>query len=104
MTDLEKRAALAAMIAPDTDTDEVLDSMLTAAESLILNRMYPFGYEEDTAVPVRYENIQVQLATELFTRRGAEGEASHTENGTTITWPSRSRLLDRIMPHCGSVN
>lgn len=104
MTDLEKRAALAAMIAPDTDTDEVLDSMLTAAESLILNRMYPFGYEEDTTVPVRYENIQVQLATELFTRRGAEGEASHTENGTTITWPSRSRLLDRIMPHCGSVN
>lgn len=104
MTDLEKRAALAAMIAPDTDTDEVLDSMLTAAESLILNRMYPFGYEEGTLVPARYENIQVQLATELFTRRGAEGEASHTENGTTITWPSRSRLLDRIMPHCGSVN
>lgn len=104
MTDLEKRAALAAMIAPDTDTDEVLDSMLTAAESLILNRMYPFGYDEGTTVPVRYENIQVQLATELFTRRGAEGEASHTENGTTITWANRSSLLDRIMPHCGSVN
>ena len=95
---------MATMIAPDTDSDEVLDSMLSAAKALILNRMYPFGYEDNTPVPARYENIQVQLATELFTRRGAEGQASHTENGVTITWANRSRLLDQIMPHCGSVN
>ena len=66
MTNAEKRAALAASLAPDTDTDEVLDNVLADAEALILNRMYPFGYPDDTVVPARYERIQIQLATELY--------------------------------------
>ena len=58
MTDTEKRAALAARIAPDTDSDEVLEGMLALSAALILNRMYPFGYEAGAEVPARYEYLR----------------------------------------------
>lgn len=103
MTDNEKRSALANRIAPDTDTNEVLDGMLSAAGALILNRMFPFGYSEGVTVPARYEEIQIQLATELYTQRGAEGQSGHSENGISRSWPEKSRLLSMIVPHCGSV-
>ena len=103
MTITEKIAALKVALSPDTETDEVLSSLLAQAESLVLNRMYPFGYPEGTIVPARYEQIQVQLAVELFTKRGAEGQTTHQENGTTRIWASESALLKRIVPHVGSV-
>lgn len=103
MTEIEKRSELANRIAPDTDTNEVLDGMLSAAGALILNRMFPFGYDEAVTVPPRYEQIQLQLAVELYTQRGAEGQSGHTENGISRSWPEKSRLLSMIAPHCGSV-
>ena len=103
MTDLEKRNALAIRIAPDTDSDDVLDSMLSSAKSLILNRMYPFGYADGMQVPTRYEDIQIQLAVELYTQRGAEGQTGHSENGINRSWPEKNRLLSMIAPMCGSV-
>ena len=102
MTEIEKRTELANRIAPDTDTEEVLDGVLSAAGALILNRMYPFGYPEGTVVPARYEQIQVMLAVELYGKRGAEGQISHSE-GISRTWPEESPLLKRILPQCGSV-
>lgn len=103
MTHDEKMEALKNAISPDTDTDAVLSSVLSQAEAMVLNRMYPFGYSFDTQVPARYEQIQIQLATELYTKRGAEGQASHTENGTTRTWAAGGSCLSRIVPHVGSV-
>ena len=103
LTDSDKRIELANSILPDTDTDEVLDAMLANAKALILNRMYPFGYDDSMDVPLRYERIQIQLAVELYTRRGAEGQTSHSENGISRTWSEESALLKKIMPHCGSV-
>lgn len=103
MMDSEKLEALAALLAPDEDSDEVLESMLAMAETMVLNRMYPFGYADGLEVPARYERIQIQLAAELYTQRGAEGQSSHSENGISRTWPEKSRLLAQIVPHCGSV-
>ena len=103
LTDNEKRTELAKSILPDTDTDEVLNAMLADAGALILNRMYPFGYDETLTIPARYERIQIQLAVELYTRRGAEGQTGHSENGISRTWPEESALLKKILPHCGSV-
>ena len=103
LTDNEKRNELAKSILPDTDTEEVLDAMLADAGALILNRMYPFGYDEALSVPKRYERIQIRLAVELYTQRGAEGQTSHSENGVSRSWPEQSRLLKSIMPMCGSV-
>lgn len=103
MTSAEKRAALATTLAPDTDTDEVLDGVLADAEALVLNRMYPFGYPDGMAVPSRYERIQIQLAAELYSKRGAEGQTSHSENGISRSWAEKSALLNRVLPHVGSV-
>lgn len=103
MTESEKKIELATSILPDIDTDEVLDTMLADASALILNRMYPFGYKEDVTVPPRYERIQIQLAVELYTHRGAEGQTAHSENGISRSWPEKSALLKMILPNCGSV-
>ena len=103
MTNVEKIENMRVAIAPDTAEDEVLLSEIQAAESMILNKMYPFGYPDNAVIPLRYERLQIKLAVELFTQRGAEGQASHTENGTTRTWPSVNRILAQITPHCGSV-
>jgi hypothetical protein len=103
MTSLEKIAELKVRILPDTDTDEVLGSMISLAEAMVLDRMYPFGYPDGTVVPARYEQIQIQLAVELYGRRGAEGQNSHSENGINRSWSESSPLLTRIVPHCGSV-
>lgn len=103
MTEIEKIESMRVAIAPDTAEDTVLLSEIQAAETMILNKMYPFGYADEMIVPPRYERLQIKLAVELFTQRGAEGQASHTENGTTRTWPSVNRILAQILPHCGSV-
>ena len=104
MTDTEKRTMLATLISPDVETNEVLDSMLALARGLVLNRMYPFGYPEDTTVPARYEQIEIQLAVELYNKRGAEGQTGHSENGINRSWPEESKLLRRIVPMVGSVS
>ena len=103
MTDSEKLNLMRSMIAPDTDTDEVLGATIQLAQSLVLNRLYPFGYEDNTVVPSRYEYLQIELAVELYSKRGAEGQVSHSENGISRSWPEKSRILSQIMPHCGSV-
>lgn len=103
MTDAEKIKSLSIRISPDTASVEVLNDTLAIAGALILNKMYPFGYPADVAVPACYEQIQIQLAVELYSKRGAEGQTSHSENGISRSWPEKNRLLAQIMPHCGSV-
>lgn len=102
MTIEEKIIEVGKVIAPDIAEDEILESELLVAESMILNKMYPFGYPDGMSVPNRYERLQIQLAVELFNQRGAEGQSSHSENGTTRIWGA-SKILAQIAPHCGSV-
>ena len=103
MDKIEKRTALAALLAPDTDTDEVVDMMVALAETEVMNKMYPFGYPDGLVVPARYEMLQIQLAAELYTKRGAEGQTAHNENGISRSWPEKSAILAQIVPHVGSV-
>ena len=99
----EKLSAMAVGIAPDTAAEDVLSYHLSEAESMIMSKMYPFGYTENMRLPARYDRLQIALAIELYTQRGAEGQASHSENGVTRTWPSANRILSQVVPHCGSV-
>ena len=103
MTITEKIKAMSDGIAPDVAEDRILESELLTAEAMILNKMYPFGYKDGTEVPRRYEQLQIKLAVELYTQRGAEGQSSHSENGTVRAWPSVSRILTQVIPCCGSV-
>ena len=102
MTIDEKIIEFGVAIAPDVAENDVLKSELMAAETMILNKMYPFGYPDGAEIPARYERLQIKLAVELYNQRGAEGQSSHSENGTARTWGASS-ILAKIVPHCGSV-
>lgn len=106
MTNEEKIAELAVLISPDTATTELLSVLVKQAEGIVLNRRYPFGPPEGATVPSKYEHIQMQIAVELFSKMGAEGQTAHSENGISRTYEAADispSLLHRIIPICGSV-
>lgn len=106
MTPEEKLMRLEVLISPDTAENDLLMILLEQAEGIVLNRRYPFGVPEEATVPAEYEQIQLQIAVELFSKRGAEGQISHNENGINRTYEAADvspSLLRRIVPVCGSV-
>ena len=106
MNNSEKTARLAVLISPDTAGNELLSYLIEQAEGIVLNRRYPFGVPEGAAVPRAYEHIQLQIAVELFSKMGAEGQTGHSENGISRRYESADvspSLLRRIVPLAGSV-
>lgn len=106
MTNEEKLTSLSVLISPDTATTELLSVLVKHAEGIVLNKRYPFGVPEGATVPTAYEHIQLQIAVELFSKMGAEGQTAHGENGISRTYESADvspSLLRRIVPVCGSV-
>lgn len=106
MTNEEKLSRFEVLISPDTADTDLLNFLLEQAEGIILTRRYPFGAPEDATVPPRYEHIQLQIAVELFSKMGAEGQTAHNENGISRTYEAADvspSLLRRITPVVGSV-
>lgn len=106
MTEVEKLSRLRVLISPDTEPDDLLSYLLEQAGGIVLNRRYPFGLPEDAVVPAAYEHIQVQIALELYSKMGAEGQTVHDENGIKRTYEAADispSLLRRIVPVVGSV-
>lgn len=106
MTNEEKITSLAVLISPDTADKDLLSELIVMAEGIVLNKRYPFGAPEGATVPQQYEHIQLQIALELFSKRGAEGQTEHDENGINRSYESADvspSLLKRITPICGSV-
>ena len=106
MTDAEKLSRLAALISPDTANQDLLSYLLEQAAGIVLNRRFPFGVPEDATVPAAYEHIQLQIAVELFSKMGAEGQTAHNENGVYRTYEAADvspSLIRRIVPLIGSV-
>lgn len=101
MTQLER---LKIRITEDV-TDIELEDILESAKAVILSRRYPFG-EQPTEIEPRYSDLQIRIAVEMFNKRGAEGETSHSENGVSRTYSSSSvseELLREITPKGGVV-
>ena len=106
MTTDEKISRLNVLISPDTASMDLLSFLLEQAEGIVLNRRYPFGPPEGAVVPAAYEHVQLQIAVELFSKMGAEGQVAHNENGVSRTWEASDvspSLLRRIVPVAGSV-
>ena len=61
--------------------EEVLSEYLRWAEQVVLNRLYPFGYDEGTKLPARYYSVCERIAVYFYNKDGAEGEKVHLENG-----------------------
>lgn len=78
-----------------SDSDSVLQFYLDSAETLICD------IRNSDRVEVKYLNIQIQIAIELYSKRGAEGEISHGENGIARSYEKSDvspSLLSRITP------
>lgn len=106
MTLEDKILTLQTLLLPDTAEPEELEPYMEDAGQIVLNRLYPFGYEDGVSVPARYDRLQVRIALELYNKRGAEGETSHTENGVQRVYESgeaSASLLNQITPMCASV-
>jgi hypothetical protein len=61
-------------------------------------------YPED--IEPRYKDLQIRIAVEMFAKRGAEGETSHSENGISRTYSSANiseDLLREITPKAGVI-
>lgn len=101
MQESEKNALVKAM-ANETD-ESTVSAYLGIAASKICRMAYPF---DPTAaeVPEQYSLLQVEIAVYLLNKRGAEGEAAHSENGISRTYENGDvplSMLRQIIPMCG---
>jgi hypothetical protein len=83
-----------------------MTQLLEQAAGIVLNRRYPFGAPDGALVPTAYEHIQLQIAVELYSKMGAEGQTAHNENGVNRSYEAADvspSLLRRIVPVAGSV-
>ena len=86
-------------------TDEELEDILESAKAVILSRRLPFGEWPEEIEP-RYKDLQIRIAVEMYSKQGAEGQLSHSENGISRTYSSASvseELLREITPKAGVV-
>lgn len=83
--------------------EDVLRTFLALAAAKIIQRAYPFDPKQ-TAVPDRYAPNQVEIANFMLSKRGAEGETYHAENGIYRTYSGGDvppELLRAIIPMVG---
>ena len=89
----------------ENTSDEELEDLLESAKAVILSRRFPFGEVPDE-IENRYKDLQIRIAVEMFSKIGAEGQISHSENGISRTFASASvseDLLREITPKGGVV-
>ena len=85
--------------------DIELEDILESAKAVILSRRFPFG-EQPEEIESKYKDLQIRIAVEMFNKRGAEGETSHSENGVSRSYASANvseDLLREITPKAGVV-
>lgn len=104
MTDVEKLSALRAVVG-GSDSEEVLSTYLVLAGSKIIAKAFPYD-DTVTAVPKKYEYLQIEIAAYMLNKRGAEGQTSHSENGISRSYEDAdipASMLKAIVPYCGVI-
>ena len=98
MSDSDKLEMLSVMC---DETDEtILSTYLELAAGVVIQRAYPYD-TSITTVPSQYDLVQLEIATYMINKRGAEGESAHSENGVSRTYEDGDipiTLLRRITP------
>lgn len=92
MSQLEK---LKLLIGNPEESDAVLEFYLENANDIICDIRF------STDVEQKYLTQQIKIALELYNKRGAEGQASHGENGIMRTYEKADvspSLLAQITP------
>lgn len=84
-------------------SDGAVSAYLNIAGNKICRKAYPFD-PTVTEVPEQYSLLQVEIAVYLLNKRGAEGEAAHSENGISRTYEDGDvppSMMRQIVPMCG---
>lgn len=102
MSENEKIALCKSLIPDASVTDDVITAYLNLALQKILDRLYPFGFQQ-AKFNSNYDMLQCELAVRMIARRGGEGEINHSENGISRTWANTDDedLLSRVVPFVG---
>lgn len=106
MSNAEKVDLLKKLYGESDDTDGVLSAFLDVAGKIIIARAFPYDNTQ-SQVPEKYENLQIQIAVYLMSKRGAEGETTHTENGVTRHFGAADippTMLSQITPFVGTIS
>ena len=91
MTQLERLKIRITEKASDGELEDILES----AKAVILSRRFPFGEHPEEIEP-KYKDLQLRIATEMFNKRGAEGETAHSENGVSRSYASANVSEDLL--------
>lgn len=89
----------------------VLGITTTAYDNLLASYIVDVGYfimsiTGRSTIPTELEYAQVDLAVAMYSKRGAEGESSHSEGGVSVTYEDispgmlallRSQTLARVV-------
>lgn len=99
MTTQQKIKLLKSMT--DEADEDILLAYLDIAREAILKRLYPFD-DTKTEVPARYVMTEIDAAVCLLSKRGAESQTQHSENGIVRTYESAGlpeSILKTITPY-----
>lgn len=89
----------------DARFDDLVPHYLEKAKREIVARIWPYDLGKTWEdVPTRFHLNAVEIAAYLINRRGAEGETSHSESGTSRSYESAGipdSFFRGITPHVG---
>lgn len=103
MTDAEKVRTIKLMC--DETDEDLIRTYLNLAAQAILQKAYPY-HDFPDEFPERYEEIQLEAASYLINKRGAEGESVHLENTIHRHYTDAdipTTLLRRVTPLAGVI-
>lgn len=86
----------------DTESDDILECLLDNAKSRILEKRW-MNYKEDDRDNTLLSSdtyIQLDIAKELYSKMGVEGQLSHNENGIDRSYESADispSIMKRIL-------
>lgn len=92
---MEQLQRLRNQLGNPSNEDDVLDYCLERASDIICD------IRNSDKVEKKYLTTQIAIAIELYNKRGAEGQGSHTENGISRVYASGDishHLIRKITP------
>ena len=102
----QRIAMLSAIVGGDEDA-ATLSAYLDMAAQAILNKAYAYDMDnKPDDVPEKYQMRQIEIASFLMNKRGAEGEVQHIENGIHRNYQTASipdDMLREVIPFVGVV-
>ncbi len=92
-------------LAEDSDIAVLSSKVRNAYREVKRTRNYQSGHTQefiDRDMENFYSNIR-ELALYDFNQAGAEGQTSHSENGTSRVWKERRECLNGVFAFCGAI-